>query len=111
PDSNNKFITTYFRRTFNLASPSSITNLLVRLLRDDGAVAYLNDTEVFRSNMDTGSITYTNLALAGASDDGTVFFQNPAPANLLVSGANVVAVEVHQNAGTSTDLSFDLEIG
>jgi hypothetical protein len=28
----------------------------------------------------------------------------------LVTGSNVLAVEVHQNLDTSTDLSFDLEL-
>ena len=32
----------------------------------------------------------------------------PALALLLVAGANTVAVEIHQDAGNSSDLSFDL---
>ena len=47
PDSNNKYITTYFRRRFDVADRSSFTNLLLRLQRDDGAVVYLNGLEVF----------------------------------------------------------------
>ena len=47
-DANNKYITTYFRNTFNVVDASSITNLRARLERDDGAVVYLNGTEVFR---------------------------------------------------------------
>jgi hypothetical protein len=48
PDDDNRFVTTYFRHTFNVASPSSIDELYVYLLRDDGAAVYLNGTEVTR---------------------------------------------------------------
>src|SRR5688572_4583049 len=33
-----RIITTYFRHSFNVANAGSISNLLLRLLRDDGAV-------------------------------------------------------------------------
>lgn len=102
-------ITYYFRHAFPVADPAAITNLLVRLRRDDGAVVYLNNVEVFRSNMPTGTVDYSTLALL-AQDDGTALFGGPANAALLVSGQNVLAVEVHQNATNSSDISFDLEL-
>ena len=45
-----------------------------------------------------------------AVDDGTIFFPTNASASFLVNGTNVVAVEIHQATGTSTDISFDLEL-
>ena len=42
-----------------------------------------------------------------AADDGTVFVVAPALANLLVTGPNVLAVELHQTA-LNNDSSFDL---
>ena len=47
----NRFTTIYFRQGFAVPNPEDCTNLLIRLLRDDGAVVYLNGREVFRSNM------------------------------------------------------------
>ena len=41
PDVANKYISTYFRHTFNIADASSVAGLTLRLLRDDGAVVYL----------------------------------------------------------------------
>jgi subtilisin-like proprotein convertase family protein len=111
PDANNKYITTYFRRAFVLTDPGSFTNLAVRLLRDDGAVVYLNETEIFRSNLPGGDIAFTNLALASVGGAGeSQYFTNTVNPSLLLRGTNVLAVEVHQNAGTSTDLSFDLAL-
>ena len=110
PDANNKFITAYFRRTFTVADPSVFTALAVSLNRDDGAVVYLNGTEVFRENMPAGAINHLTLAAAAAADDGANFFTNTISAALLVSGTNIVAVEVHQSAVISSDISFDLAL-
>jgi hypothetical protein len=44
-------VTTYFRSRFIATNTSLITGLTIGLIRDDGAVVYLNGTEVFRSNM------------------------------------------------------------
>ena len=111
PDSNNKYITTYYRRSFTVTNPSEFGSLRVRLLRDDGAVVYLNGTEILRDNMPTGAIAYTTLApvAVGGSDETKYFEFNISPA-FLVSGTNVLAVEIHQNAGTSSDLGFALEL-
>jgi len=103
-------ITYYFRRTFNVDDANFVTNLLLRVLRDDGVVVYLNGTEVYRNNMPAGDVNNQTLASTAASDDGTVFFPSNPSASLLTTGPNVLAVEVHQNATSSTDVSFDLEL-
>ncbi len=112
PDENNKYITTYFRHVFHLTNPSEITNLSASLMRDDGAVVYLNGTEIIRSAMPSGSITYQTGAAGTASGGGesTYYLTNGIDPNLLVGGDNIVAVEIHQVAGTSSDISFDFEL-
>jgi hypothetical protein len=112
-DPNNKYITTYFRRYFSVCDPVSFTNLLLRLLRDDGAVVYVNGTEVFRSNMPTNDpILFNTLASSdvGGSDESSHFYSTVVSPGLLVAGWNLLAVEVHQVSGVSDDLSFDLEL-
>ena len=110
PDINNKYITTYFRKTFAVLNPSAFTTLNLNLLRDDGAVVYLNGTEIRRDNMPTGTITYTTLASStiGGTDEQTFFPSTVA--NLLLNGNNLLAVEVHQAATNSSDISLDLEL-
>ncbi len=44
-------------------TPPSLSNVNLTLLRDDGAVVYLNGTEIVRSNMPTGTITSTTAAV------------------------------------------------
>jgi len=108
-NANSKHPTYYFRAGFNVTNLPSA--LILRLRRDDGAVVYLNGTEAYRTNLPAGVILYTNLALetvSGANE--TTYFETSVPATNVVLGANLVAVEVHQRSGDSSDLSFDLEV-
>jgi hypothetical protein len=105
-------VTAYFRKNFSVADPATISNLTLRVLRDDGVAVYLNGVEVFRNNLPPGPLSYTTLALATISgaEETTAFLTAPLDANLLVAGENIIAAEVHQVTVTSSDLSFDLEL-
>ncbi len=106
PSSSSKYITYYFRQAFQLSDPTTFTNYSLRLLRDDGAVVYLNGKEILRDNMPAGVITYTTLASANSEATTVV----PVQRSAFVPGRNVLAVEVHQDAGNSSDVSFQLGI-
>ncbi len=107
-DEDNKFITYYFRKTFEVVAASNITSLSLRVKRDDGGAIYLNGTEVARDNLpaDPG---YQQLAQDGSAeeDDFLQFTVDPA---LLVDGTNLIAAEIHQADVDSSDVSFDLEL-
>lgn len=106
----NRYITTYFRHAFTLDSVENIQRADFRMKFDDGAVVYLNGTEIYRVNMPDGLITHTTLASSEAAGDGNVIVSFSAPASLLLAGTNVVAVEMHQNAANSNDLTMDLDL-
>ncbi len=111
PDPDNRYITTYFRTSFEVPDPSLYNFLRISLLRDDGAVVYLNGDEVFRSNMPGGDIDYLTLAsfaVAGSTEE--TIFQSIVDAGGLATGTNTLAVEIHQQSATSSDISFDLEM-
>jgi hypothetical protein len=112
-DPDNKFITTYFRNRFMATNNAAYTNLILRLLRDDGGVVYLNGAEVFRSNMtNSGPIAFNTPALSavGGADETNNFYATNLSPGLLLEGTNLLAVEIHQANPTSSDLSFDLEL-
>ena len=111
-DPNNKYITTYFRKTFTVTDPSQFNGLTLDLLRDDGAVIYINGQEVVRSNMPTGTIGYQTLAATaiGGDDETTNFYAYTLNPSLLSLGTNTIAVEIHQCAVNSSDISFDLRL-
>jgi len=109
PDSNHKYPTTYFRRYFVLTDIAQIEGLKLELVRDDGAVIYLNGQEVVRSNMPAGNIFYTTFANDYVSDTAeSNFLQFKINKNLLEIGPNLLAVEIHQANESSSDLSFNL---
>lgn len=105
-DPSNKHITAYFRNTFTVADATDVIKLKIMLLRDDGAVVYINGTESVRSSMPDGPVTYTTLA-KDAGDENKYYEYNLDPA-LLFTGSNTIGVEVHQSSPTSSDTSFDL---
>lgn len=111
PDGANKYITSYFRHAFTVNGARNVLGLIVKLLRDDGAVVYLNGVEVFRSNMPEGAFDFATLAsnVVGGGEE-TSFFETAVDPARLIEGRNVLAVEVHQQNGGSSDLSFDLAL-
>jgi hypothetical protein len=116
PNASAKFPTSYFRKRVVVPDPQTFTSLSMRLLRDDGGVVYINGAEAFRSPslpQPPAVIVYatlaTNQSIANAPADNTIDTAT-LNRNLLVSGTNVLAVEIHQHRGDSSDLSFDLEL-
>ncbi|MFT5155257.1 MAG: hypothetical protein ACI841_005268, partial [Planctomycetota bacterium] len=110
-NSANKHETTYFRHEFNVVNPAAYSMLLLRLLRDDGAIAFLNGTQIVSTNMPAAPITYTTLAVGAMSDaEENNFFWFNLDETLLVPGPNWLAIEVHQSSITSSDISFDAEL-
>jgi hypothetical protein len=111
PDDEHKFITTYFRTYVYVSNPSQYGSIVLNLIRDDGAVVYVNGQEVFRNNLPDDNISYNTYALSGViySDETTPVTTTLSP-SLFVEGYNLLAVEMHQFEAASPDLSFDLEV-
>ncbi|MEP7280084.1 MAG: fibronectin type III domain-containing protein, partial [Bacteroidota bacterium] len=104
-----KYITTYFRKLLNIANIGDFGGIRLNGYIDDGAVIYVNGTEVARTNI-SGTPVYSTLASAAAAENGNGITSFDISTSAFVSGDNMVAVEVHQSAATSSDLSFDLEL-
>jgi hypothetical protein len=106
-----KYITTYFRKKFALDDASIYSELTLRIQRDDGAIVYLNGTEIYRSNMPSSKISYTTLAAKALNGADEVNYESTTiPPNLLRTGTNVIAVEIHQASASSSDISFDFQL-
>src|SRR5262249_30221255 len=106
-------VTTYFRRWFSFPTPGVVAELVFQLARDDGAVVYLNRVEVFRDNMPGGQVDAGTFALTSVNTpDETTYFTTtlPSSGSGLVTGSNLVAVELHQSAPSDPDGGFDLAL-
>ncbi len=109
-NSQNKYTTYYFRKTFNVnKAPEADTKFQLNFSADDGFIVYINGTEAARYNMPEGNVTFSTLSstyAAGNPDNGTIAL----PANLFTKGTNTIAVEVHNNSATSSDIYWDASL-
>lgn len=109
PACGTKYITTYFRKAFNITGVSGYSSFTINAYRDDGVAIYVNGTEVVRDLLPTGTLTSTTAA-TNAPDDGQTIVTYSVPASAFVEGANIIAVELHQTSASSTDLTFDMQL-
>ena len=98
-------VTSYFRRAFDLTDLPARTSLKLDLAVDDGAVVYLNGTEVYRHNLASGPVGFGTLASAVVGD-APLLSGIEIPSGALVAGRNVLAVEVHQAAEVDSGMVF-----
>ncbi|MGL1888111.1 MAG: CotH kinase family protein [Reichenbachiella sp.] len=98
----------YLRKNFSIVDLAAINLVYLHMDYDDGFVAYLNGIEIARDQMSG------NPPLFDQFSDGlheSLLYQGIAPerfeidVSLLVEGNNILAVEVHNESTTSSDLS------
>ena len=110
PDSGPPFTTYYFRTHFQLNAMTGGTLVLSNFV-NDGAVFYLNGTEISRLRMPTAPAAITNGTPALAEGQATelhpdvLSFTANALTNL-VAGDNVLAVEVHSFRPSNPGIRF-----
>jgi len=101
--------TYYFRTRFNFSGNPAGVSLKMFTVLDDGAVFYLNGQELHRIRMAPGPFNYSTFAAPTVGDavyEGPVFL----PATALLQGENLLAVEVHQASGTSSDIVLGITL-
>jgi predicted phosphodiesterase len=99
-------MTSYFRTTVEVSDLSAYQGLEVYLHVDDGCVVYVNGVEAFRRGIDDGvAVSYDTAAKFKPKEETFTL-----PASLFTAGKNVIAVEVHQDGGDSSDLWFELGV-
>ena len=77
--------TYYFRHSFSVADLGDVEALTLNLKRDDGAIAYLNGTEIARDGLPAGTVGAGDFA-ENASDDGNNFHAFTVDKSLLLAG-------------------------
>ena len=109
-DSNNKRPTYYFQKVVTLdAEPTSSDSFTLDWDADDGFVIYVNGVEAGRYLMPNGTPSYSSFASTYAPDNpasGTISLS----ASLFHKGSNLIAVEVHNNSGSSSDIYWDASL-
>jgi hypothetical protein len=106
------YVSVFLRHTFHLteADRLALNDLILLVDYDDGFIASLNGVEVARANMRAGTVAYDQTA-AGSHEAGTPeSFDITAFKQYLRNGLNVLAVQVHNQSPTSSDLSIHPEL-
>src|ERR1035437_4708550 len=101
--------TSYYRKTFFSSSAPGSVELKLRPLIADGAVVYLNGVEVYRVNLPSGIVAFDTPALTNVTLPDFVGWVS-VPTSSLVAGSNVLAVEVHQVAGSPDGAFFGAQL-
>ncbi|WP_104734022.1 metallophosphoesterase [Hanstruepera ponticola] len=104
---NSNTYTLYVRHSFTVSNPSQFDSLNLNLTFDDGAVVYLNGVEVWRQNMPAGTPSYNTFSSSVGTENGSA---STTIVNSLVTGTNVLSVEIHQASSSSSDISFDFQL-
>ncbi|WP_421895175.1 CotH kinase family protein [Marinoscillum sp.] len=98
----------YMRIGFTIVSLTEVEQLLLDMDYDDGFVAYLNGTEIARSLV-SGEPPAFDQPSDGLHEAQLYTGADPerhmVDQSLLVEGANVLAIEVHNESLTSSDLT------
>jgi len=111
-NTSNRYITNYFRKPIIVSNLSSLTDTIeLQLMCDDGAVVYINGTEVVRKNISAGTVlSKTKANKRAEAPQERVYWLYYLPKSVLKADTNYIAVEVHQYDSLSSDLLFDLAL-
>ena len=107
---NSQQLTYYARTRFTYTGSLKNVTMTVDQVLDDGAVYYLNGKEIGRSGMPSGAVTFTTTANRTVSDAVEELGVITTDGSALVNGTNVLAVEIHQCATTSSDVVFGMRL-
>ena len=109
-DMRNNYSSVFFRRTFVVADPAAISNLILEAQYDDGFKVWITGSPVLDRNMPAGEVPFNGFASTVRED--LTFELNRIPAPIaLVAGTNVIAVQAHNSSlAASSDFFFDLRL-
>jgi hypothetical protein len=88
------YTTVYLRQTFTVNTPSDFTSLRLEAQYADGFIAWINGTFVAKANVASAELPYTGTASSIHESASYSTFALPAPSGYLVSGTNVLAVQL-----------------
>ena len=93
----------------NIPDPDIYETFTFKLHIDDGALVYINGVEVIRDRFNPGTAVSFSTLADQAGNEGT-FDDFVVPSEAFAAGANVIAVEVHQNTAGSSDMVLDMAL-
>jgi len=99
--------TVYLRKEFQITEAAKVAELTFEAIRDDAIIVYLNGREIYRDAFNNAVVNYDDF---GPSDSETepVLFSAIIQPGELTEGRNIIAIELHNASGGSSDLGIQL---
>jgi hypothetical protein len=104
-------ISVCMRIKFNISDTAELLSAILNMDYDDGFIAYLNDKEIVRSGVQGIHPPFDRLteeheaAMYKGEPPESFFLNRKKLRSVLLPGENLLAIEVHNDSGTSDDLS------
>lgn len=101
----------FFRTAVNVENVKEITSLTAMLYHDDEAAVYINGNKVFSdlSKSDSNTNLYYSGHGGGAPEKSEIRLNAEECGKYLKEGKNVIAVEIHNDRETSSDIYFEFK--
>jgi len=107
----NQYSSAFFRRSFTVVEGGIPSKVILRYVSDDGFVAYLNGTEVFRTDsMPAGELTISNTAASSGDENNWLEAEILGTGGLLHGGENMIALHAFNSAIGSNDFGLNVEL-
>ncbi|HEV8542927.1 MAG TPA: CotH kinase family protein, partial [Verrucomicrobiae bacterium] len=100
----------FVRTAFVAKNPTPGNVFTVNVNIDDGCIVWINGTEVGRFNVPAGDLAYNQWAVSAGEPAIASFSATNSAQGPVVSGTNILAVQVFNANATSSDLFFDLSL-
>jgi hypothetical protein len=105
-------ISLYIRKTFSVTDVERINKIVLHIDYDDAFVAYLNGREIARANIGSPGDRPAYNQTADVGHEAQMYhggepelFEVADAASLISSGNNVLAIEVHNQSASSSDMT------
>jgi hypothetical protein len=111
PAINKGIVTYYLRAPFEFNKEPLGSEIVIDHILDDGARFFLNGKELGRTRLPAGTIDATTVATKvpneGVVEESAIVADG---SSALVKGANVLAVDLHNESASSSDLVFGINL-
>ena len=96
------------RKEFVISNPSQLLSAQLNIIYDDGFVAYLNGVEIARANLNGNPPAWNQESASYHEEESEIspfLIDSDILSQSIRQGNNVLAIEVHNQSNTSSDLS------
>ena len=110
-DMRGRYSTVYLRKTFELANVHALGSLVLEAMYDDGVNIWINGVHVAAGNAPSAELPFNATVANRSENHGFAAFPLGDPRDYLVSGTNVVAVQViNSYLSNSSDCFVDVRL-